>query len=91
MNDPKLKAKLSNLVDEAVMCKSAIQMQQENIKVLREAALKDLELNPKLFNSYVAAAFNNDYGQRKDNLDEQVKLLEHIMGDAGITNEGSKT
>jgi hypothetical protein len=66
MNDPKLKAKLSNLVDEAVMCKSAIQMQQENIKVLREAALKDLELNPKLFNLYVSVAFNNDYGQRKD-------------------------
>ena len=81
MKDPSAKAKLTNLVDEAVTCKSAIALQQQNIKVLRDAALEDLQLNPKLFNAYVAAAFNNDYAQRKDSLDEQVALLENIMGE----------
>ena len=83
MKDPSARAKLTNLVDEAVNCKSAIQMQQENIKVLRTAALDELQLSPKLFNAYVAAAFNNDYAQRKESLDEQVNLLEFIMGEAG--------
>jgi hypothetical protein len=81
MKDPTAKAKLSNLVDEAVTCKSAIAMQQANIKVLRDSALEDLQLSPKLFNAYVAAAFNNDYGQRKEGLEEQVALLDAIMGE----------
>jgi len=81
MKDPTAKAKLSNLVDEAVTCKSAIALQQQNIKVLRDAALEDLQLSPKLFNAYVAAAFNNDYGQRKEGLEEQVALLDAIMGE----------
>lgn len=81
MKDPAAKAKLSNLVDEAVTCKSAIAMQQANIKVLRDVALDELQLSPKLFNAYVAAAFNNDYGQRKEGLEEQVALLDAIMGE----------
>lgn len=87
MKDPAAKAKLSNLIDEAVTCKSAIALQQQNIKVLREAALDDLQLNPKLFNAYVAAAFNNDYAQRRESLEEQVALLENIMGDAQIDHD----
>lgn len=84
MADPKMRAKLSNLVDEAVTCKEKIARQNDNIKVLREAALKDLELSPKLFNAYVSAASNNDYGQRKDALTEQVTLLELVMGEAQL-------
>ena len=87
MKDSAAKAKLSNLIDEAVTCKGAIAMQQANIKVLRDAALEDLQLSPKLFNAYVAAAFNNDYGQRKESLEEQVALLDHIMGDAQLTHD----
>ncbi len=87
MKDPAAKAKLSNLIDEAVTCKGAIALQQQNIKVLREAALDDLQLNPKLFNAYVAAAFNNDYAQRRESLEEQVVLLENIMGDAQIDHD----
>lgn len=84
MKDPAKKALLSNLVDEAVTCKGAIALQQQNIKVLRDKAIDFLALNPKLFNAYVAAAYNNDYAQRKDSLDEQLTLLENIMGDAQI-------
>lgn len=83
MCDTAAKAKLSNLIDEAVTCKGAIAMQQQNIKVLRDAALEDLKLSPKLFNAYLSAAFNNDYGQRKESLDEQVTLLELLMGESG--------
>lgn len=88
MKDPNTKAVLSNLIDEAVTCKSAIAAQQQQIKALREAALEDLRLNPKLFNAYVAAAFNNDYQHRKESLDEQVALLEYIMGETGTLTSG---
>jgi hypothetical protein len=79
MKDPAAKAKLTNLVDEAVTCKSVIAMQQQNIKVLREVAVDELQMAPKLFNLYVSSCFNNDYMERKDSLDEQVSLLENIL------------
>lgn len=84
MKDPQLKAVLSNLIDEAVTCKGAIAVQQANIKALREDAVEQIQISPKLFNAYVAAAFNNDYQLRRQSLEEQVTLLEHIMGDAGV-------
>lgn len=84
MKDPASKNLLNSLIDEAIECKTAIQTQQQSIKILREKALDDLGLNPKLFNAYVAASFNNDYQQRKDSLDEQVTLLEFIMGQTGV-------
>lgn len=87
MKDPAMKAKLSNLIDEAVTCKSAIAAQQTQIKGLRDLAVEDLQLSPKLFNLYVGAAFSNDYSKRKESLDEQVTMLEHIMGEAGFKLE----
>ncbi len=84
MKDPQAAATLSNYIDEAVTCKAAIATQQQLIKAIRERALEELSLNPKLFNAYVAASFNNDYVKRKTGLDEQVTLLEHIMKAAGI-------
>lgn len=90
MKDPSMKAKLSNFIDEAVTCKGAIAAQQTQIKGLRDMAVEELGLNPKLFSAYVAAAYNNDYKKRKDSLDEQVVLLEYIMGEAGFITDGSK-
>ena len=84
MKDPQAKAELSNYIDEAVACKGAIATQQAHIKAIRDAAIKELELNPKLFNAFLAAAFNNDYQTRKASLEEQVTLLEYIMGESGF-------
>ena len=89
MKDPRLAATLSNYIDEAVTCKTAIATQQTHIKAIRDNALEEIGLNPKLFNAYVAASFNNDYTKRKQNLDEQVTLLEHIMKSAGIVGDDS--
>lgn len=82
MRDPRAKAKLTNLVDEAVQCKQKILHEQQNIKALRDAALEDLGLKPALFSNYVACVFNNDYQQRRDGLEQQLTLVELIMGDA---------
>lgn len=80
MADPDLRARFTNLVDEAITAKAAIQTQQEIIKSLRELAKDDLGLNPKLFNTAVAAAFSNDYTARRDNLEEQLLMLDKFMG-----------
>jgi hypothetical protein len=80
MRDPKAKATLSNLVDEAVQCKQKIEAQQQIIKGLREAALEDLGLKPVLFNNYVGMVYNNDYQTRKDGLEQQLTLVELVMG-----------
>lgn len=80
LKDPATKAKLTNLVDEAVRCKTKIQLEQETIKSLRDVARTELDLNPKLFNYYVAAVYNNDYSSRKESLDQLSSLMESIIG-----------
>ena len=81
MRDPRAKAKLTQLVDEAVTCKQKIMHEQQNIKALKDAALEDLGLSPKLFGNYVAMVFNNDYGVRKESLEQQLTLVELVMGE----------
>jgi len=84
MRDPVARAKLTNLVDEAVMCKQKIGFEQQNIKALREAAIEDLGLKGTLFNNFVAMTYNNDYAARKDGLEQQLTLVELVMGEAGL-------
>jgi hypothetical protein len=86
MNNPALKAKLNNLVDEAVRAKQRIYMEQQTIKDLREVAKNDIGLNPKLFGHYTAAVFNNDYVKRKDDVDQISTLLDAIIGLLPETN-----
>ena len=86
MKDPKQKAKLSNLIDEAVLCKTKIDFEKQTIKSLRDVAVDELGLKPALFNSYVNATFNNDYLDRKEGLEEQIDLLDAIINDAGLND-----
>ena len=91
MKDPRLAATLSNYIDEAVTCKTAIATQQTHIKAIRDNAIEELGLNPKLFNLYVAASFNNDYTKRRVDLNESLELIEKIMQSAGIQIGDSST
>lgn len=79
MSIPSYKAKLTNLVDEAVECKTKIETQKQNIKVLRETALDELGLKPELFNNYVNMMFNNDYTARLDKVEELHSLITSVI------------
>jgi hypothetical protein len=81
MRDPSAKTKLQHLVDEAVQSKTKIAHEQSIIKGLREAAVEDLGLKPQLFNNFVAMAFNNDYQVRKESLEQQLTLVEIVIGE----------
>lgn len=84
MKDPTKRTELQNFIDEAVNAKMKIAEQQAIIKGLRDGARESLGLNPKLFAAYVAASFNNDYSARKVSLEEQVTMLEFVMGEQGV-------
>ncbi len=86
LKDPALKAKLNNLVDEAVRCKQRIYAEQQNIKDLRDAARNDVALNPKHFNYYVAMVFNNDYVARKEDVDQLSTLIDAVLA-LGVTDD----
>lgn len=88
MRDPRSKAKLQQLVDEAVQSKTKIEHEQRIIKGLREAALEDLGLKPQLFNNFVSMTFNNDYQVRKDGLEQQLTLVELVLGDVERITSG---
>jgi hypothetical protein len=90
LKDEKQRAKLTNLVDEALKCRSKIDFEKDNIKALRETAVTELGLKPKLFNAYVAAVYSNDYVDRKAGLEEQLTLLERIMQIQGIELNDNK-
>ena len=79
LKDPLLKAKLNNLVDEAVRCKQRIYGEQQAIKDLRDVARSDVALNPKHFNYYVAMVFNNDYVARKEDVDQLSTLIDAVL------------
>lgn len=83
LKDPQKKSKLSNLVDEAVEMKLKIQHHQLGIKAAREAAVSELEIDPKVFNYYVSMVFNNDYAARKESVDQLSDLIDSVMLLAG--------
>lgn len=80
MKDPAAKSKLSNYIDEAAALKLKIFTDQQTIKQIRDLAREELSLNPKLFNAYLGAVFNNDYVARRDDLQEVVTLLDRVIG-----------
>jgi hypothetical protein len=86
LKDPLLKAKLNNLVDEAVRCKQRIYGETQAIKDLRDAARNDVMLNPKHFNYYVAMVFNSDYVTRKQDIDQLATLIDAVLA-LGVTDD----
>jgi len=86
LKDPASKAKLNNMIDEAVRCKQRIHNEQQSIKDIRDLARNDVQISPKMFNYYVAMVFNNDYAQRLDNVHQLEDLIETVM-QLGLTDD----
>jgi hypothetical protein len=80
MGDPAMKAKLNNLVDEAVRQRQRVDDAKETTKQLRETAVKDLQMDPAQFNEYVSRTYSNDYAQAAEKLEAKAELLRVVMG-----------
>lgn len=90
LKDPARRARLQNYLDEVVNCKTKILDQQESIKTLRDTAVEELNIEPKMFSYLVSAFFNNDFDQRKaeiDKLDAALHALMQLQGPSGTDND----
>lgn len=79
LKDPSQRGRLQNYIDEAVRCKIKIADEQESIKGLREAAIDDLNIEPKMFNTLVTLFFNNNFEQKKAEI-EKIEAAINALG-----------
>lgn len=83
LRDSSQRAKLQNYIDEVVRCKTKILDQNESIKVLRDSAVEDLNIEPKMFNSLVSLFFNNNFEQKKEELEKLEAAINALMQTGG--------
>jgi len=76
---PALRSKLQSYIDETVRCKTKILDERESMKTIREAAVEELSISPKLFNFLVARYFNNDFEQKLEEIDQQDTAIHSLM------------
>lgn len=75
LKTPAQRAKLQNFVDEAVNVKLQIAAKQEEIKSLRSSCSEDLNIDPKVFNDLVSLHYNNNFDQKKAEVDKWEEIL----------------
>lgn len=77
--DATQRAKLQNYIDEVVRCKAKILDENETIKALRESAVEELNIEPKMFNALVSTFFNNNFQQKRDEHQQILDAIDAIM------------
>jgi hypothetical protein len=77
---PAQRSKLQNYIDEAVRAKTKILDEQESIRTLREQAVEELNIEPKMFSALVSLYFNNNFEQKKDELSKLEAVIDALMG-----------
>lgn len=76
---PERRNKLQSYIDEAVRCRTMILDQRESIKTIREAAIEEFGIAPKMFNFLVDRYFNNDFDIEEEKLDEKITAIQSLM------------
>jgi|SRR5271163_3679008 len=79
IKSPSSHAKLKSYIDEAVNAKIKILDQNEAIKGLRDSAVEELGLQPKMFNFLVSLLFNNNFDEKLAEIGEQETAIEGLM------------
>lgn len=79
IKDKAQRAKLQSYIDEVVTCKTKILDQNESIKVIRDEAVETLNIEPKMFNSLVGLYFNNNFEQKRDELEKLEAAITALM------------
>lgn len=89
LQNPSDRAKLQNYVDEAVRCKTKILDEQESIKTLKESAVEKLAIEPKMFMTLVSLFFNNNFDQKKAEIEKIEMALEALAMNTNIATQSS--
>jgi len=77
--DAGTKAKLQNYIDEIIRCKTKILDENESIKVLRDTAVEELNIEPKMMKVMVDLYFNNNFDQKLEETERMELLLNALM------------
>lgn len=77
--DATQRARLQNYIDEVVRCKAKILDENESIKALRESAVEELNIEPKIFNSLVSLFFNNNFQQKQQEIQQLEAAISALM------------
>lgn len=80
VNSEANRAKLQTFIDEVVKCKTKILDENESIKGLREAAVDELGIEPKMFNILVSLHFNNNFEQKREEIAKIDDAINALMG-----------
>lgn len=74
-----MKTKLQGYIDETIRAKTKILDQQDHIRGIKESAIEELNVDPKMFNTLVSLFFNNNFDQKLEELeklDEAIRLIQ---------------
>jgi len=84
LNNPSDRRKLQQYLDESVVLKTQILDKQTSIKTLRDSAVDELGIEPKMFTSMVSMLFNNNFEEKQSELERMqeaiTSLMNHGMG-----------
>lgn len=87
LNNPVDKKKLQSMIDEAVRCKFLIADQNESIKAIKDEALEQIGVEPKLFSSLVKIAYDNNYAEKQHELSDLDDAIELLFGTVDSNKE----
>lgn len=75
------KQKLQCFIDETVRCKMKIMQEQDAIRAIREAAVDELGIEPKMFNTLVGLFFNNNFMEKKEEIGKLESAIDALISD----------
>jgi hypothetical protein len=81
--DPANKARLQTYIDEVVRCKTKILDENESIKTLRDTAVEELNIEPRMFTALVSLFFNNNFEQKREELEKLEAAINALLGTGG--------
>lgn len=79
LRNPTDRAKLQTYIDEVVRCKQKILDENESIRGLRESAVEELQIQPKMFNTLVSLFFNNNFEQKREEIEQIEYAIDALM------------
>ncbi len=79
IKNPSKLSKLKSFIDEAVNDKIKILDRNESIKRLREEAVNELGIQPKMFSFLVSLMFNNNFDEKLAEIGEQETAIEALL------------
>lgn len=81
LNNPVSRAKLTNFIDEALICKRSIDDKNQDIKSIREAAIEKIGIEPKMFNQLLGLYHKGNFGEKQEEINQLESAIAMLTGE----------